>query len=137
MQRFTSAIKTDVENDKKFQEQLKSFKAEAEKLENSQALKSARSKFKNIELQSKSYACKFKDSLSDIKNILNEKNVELKKSNYYSKYADQLSSIASDVKKQVPLDAINKSAKILSDNLKTSDNSLRFNVYKSPRNIND
>ncbi|XP_015587374.1 mitochondrial import inner membrane translocase subunit TIM44 isoform X2 [Cephus cinctus] len=77
---FVENIKQDIQKNKEMKESLKKFREEAEKLEHSDALKSARQKFHSVESEANKGSEVFKEKLDSLKEKVHEVIEEASKS---------------------------------------------------------
>lgn len=82
---FIENVKQDMAKNKEMKESLKKFRAEAEKLEQSEALKSARQKFHNVESEASKSTEVFREKLGTIKSKVHEAMEEAGKTEFAKK----------------------------------------------------
>lgn len=83
---------------KEMKESLKKFRAEAEKLEQSEALKSARQKFHNVESEASKGTEVFKEKLGTIKSKVHEAMEEASKTEFAKKASQITEEIGKSAK---------------------------------------
>ena len=82
---FLENVKRDVEKSKEMKESLRKFRDEAERLEQSDALKAARKKFDTIEAESSKSSRVLRNKLSEVKEKLGSRLTDVQKTEAYKK----------------------------------------------------
>lgn len=141
-------IRQDINANKEMKESLKKFRKEAEKLEQSEALQKARSKYKTIELETSRGSQQIKEQIDSLKDILKEGIEEAQKSEIGKKgkelseelaksaksAAEALAKQSEQIGKSTPVRAVAEGVKVVKEQIEeTSFSGAR--IYRPPEKL--
>lgn len=143
LSRIVTNLKNEFEKNKEMKENLKKFREEADKLEQSEALKSARKKFMAVESEASKGSEILKEQLGNIKghmsNVLDEaaKSELGKKAGQFSegftKVTDTISETGRQIGQSGTFQSISQASKIVRNEIDSK--SIRGSVYSSPAKL--
>ncbi|XP_001177162.2 mitochondrial import inner membrane translocase subunit TIM44 isoform X2 [Strongylocentrotus purpuratus] len=142
---FIDNIKQEINKNKEMKDNIKKFREEAEKLEQSDALQEARKKFENLEKETAKGSAAFRHTFDDIKDKVSKGVEEAQKQEWVKKGMDDLSKTAKgaaervsksgeDISKSAAFKTISESVKAVKEEIDESTTS-RARPYRAPTRL--